>query len=330
MYKMYNTQLDDQSDDDKNSLNSSFWSDGEKQEDEEEEVERVIDKEDSRPVAEAEDSRQETSEEEKPELFVQEDFHRESLEDDDDEERCSSSSDSPAPSLMTSGYGTYRPEEQEGGGCGDNHTMTEFDQDSRGDLSEMRDDEEDDRSLCSFGGFYTETTREPDYHETRPSSVSADEQPEASVKYSEDLNPEEDVSRADEQKVKDVTDATSEEKHQHVTEAEDEQQPEALEEEQQDLKEHSNAESEDPDESSSNKDIRFIDSKADFRWMTYKKMCEEWEGNLRQKKGKRKCCPPRNSTSVWMKGCLKEISCLLLLSGRRSLMMTSVSIYQHE
>lgn len=313
MYKMYNTQLDEESDDDKNSLNSSFWSDGEKQEDEEEEeVERVTDEEASRPVAQAEDSLQEASEEEKPELFIQGDVHRESLEHEThNDEECSSCSDSPAPSLMTSGYGTYRPEEQEGGGCGDDHTMTEFDQDSRGDLSETRDDEEDDRSLCSFGGFDTETTREPDYHETRPPSVSTDDRPEASMKYNEDLNPEEDMSQADKQKVedelhnesenKDITNATSEEKH-HVTEAEDKfflnkkhwegesdpeegKQHETLEEVQKDLKEQSNVESEDPDESSSNRDIKFIDSKVDYSWMTYKKMCEEWEGNLRQKKG---------------------------------------------
>lgn len=327
MYKMYNTQLDEESDDD----SSSFWSDREKQDDEdEEEVERVMDEEESRPVAEAGDSLQKASEEEKPELINQGDFHRESLEDEtdddddnDDEESCSSSSDSPAPSLMTSGYGTYRPEEQEGGGYGEDHTMTELDQDSEGDLSEMRDDEGDDRSLSSFGGFDIESTCERDYHKNHPQSVLTDNKPEANVAcrgddclYNKDVNLEEDRSQADEQEVedepenKDVTNAASEEKH-HVSVAQDKyllnekhledgcdpeegKQHEMVKEVRQDLKKQKDVdkevedkvESDDPDESSSNKDIKFIDSKVDFNWMTYNKMCEEWEGNLRQKKGK--------------------------------------------
>lgn len=322
MYKMYNTQLDEQSDDDKNSLSSSFWSDGEKQEDEEEEVEveRVIDKEDSRPVAKAEDSLQEASEAEKPELTDQGDFDRKSLEDesddddDDDEESYSSRSGSPAPSLMTSGYGTYRPEEQEGGGFRDNRSMTEFDQDSRGDLSEMKDDEEDDRSVCSFSGFDVESTGEPHSNKTGPIGLLTGSEPEANMaqcgddsQYKEDVSPE-DRSRADELhresegKLLHVSVAKDESNMKHVDNGSDPEEGRRHEEVQQALKEQNHVESEDPDEASSNKDIKFIDSKVAFSWMKYKQMCEEWEGNLREKKGKQ--FPPattRNTPSLKLK-----------------------------
>lgn len=351
MSKMYDSQWDDESDDDKKSLNSSFWSDGEHQEEEEEvEIERVVREEDSKPVGEAETSLQEASEEEKPELNNQgnmsersfqsgsneddeddddddDDNDNEDNDDDEDEESCSSSCESPAPSLMTSGYGTYRPEEQEGGDYRDDHTITEFDQDSRGDLSEMRDDEEDDRSLCSFGGFDIEST-EPDYREIRPLSALADAEPEANVALFGDdglheegnttnMTPKEDQDRTDEEKSKDqheaagnkVRNGAAEEQHVAVevkdkfmqdekqseagsVDVEGGKQSEQLEEEVLDFKEEKNVEkedkveSEDPDESSSNKDIKFIDSKVDFSRMTYEEMCKEWEGNLRQMKGK--------------------------------------------
>lgn len=326
MYKMYNAQWEDESGDDKNSLNSSFWSDGEREEEEEVEIERVISEEDSKPVGAAEDSPQEASEEEKPETNNKGNMDGDSLEggrddDEDDEESCSSSSDSPAPSLMTSGYGTYRPEEQEGGDYRDDHTITEFDQDSRGDLSEMRDDEdddedddeEDDRSLCSFGGFDIDPT-EPDYDESRPLSALADAELEANVASCggdgpleeedvTDMKPEGDEDQTDEKKSEEdlhaapenkVTNATSEEQHHAAVDkyvfdgerVEGGKQNERREEEVQDVKEENRVESEDQDESSSNKDIKFIDSKVDFNWMMYDKMCEEFEGNLRQKKGK--------------------------------------------
>lgn len=279
MYKMYNTQWDDESDNDKNSLNSSFWSDGEHEEEEEEEVEteRVIGEEDSKPAAE---SVLEASEEEKPELKerIMSGESSESGSDDDDDEGCSSSCDSPAPSLMTSGYGTYRPEEQDGG-------ETACDQDSRGDLSEARDDEEEDdgRSLCSF---------ELDYSETRPLSVSADAEHEAHAAARGDdglvdithMNAGDNKDPAEEGEFKDVsfeneaTNVTSEEGGR--VDAEGGKQYERPEEVVQELEEENNVESE---ESSSNKDIKFIDSKVDFGRMTYDKL---WEGNLRPKKGK--------------------------------------------
>ncbi|XP_051239635.1 probable serine/threonine-protein kinase kinX isoform X1 [Dicentrarchus labrax] len=310
MYKMYNTQWDDESDDDKDCLNSSFWSDVEPQEEEEEvvEIEQVIDEQDSKPVGGAEDSLREASEEEKPELN-EANVSRESLEggsdgdgdDEDEEESGSSSCDSPAPSLMTSGYGTYRPEEQEAGDYRDDHSITEFDQDSRGDLSETRDDdEEDDRSLCSFGGFDIEPAE---------LSALADAEPEANVaccgddglREEVDTKPEEDKD----EKLEDLHAASeTSEEQQQVAEVEDRviSDEKRLDgagvdvgqyEEAQDLKEQNNVESEDADESSSNKDIKFIDSKVDFSRMTYDKMCEDWEGNLRPKTDAASCLEER-------------------------------------
>ncbi|XP_075994578.1 uncharacterized protein hyls1 isoform X1 [Genypterus blacodes] len=142
MYKMYNSQWDEESDDDdKNSLNSSFWSDGEREE-EQEEIERLIMK-DSGPVAGTEDDPREASEAEKSDLSKQDAVSGESLEESEMESgKEERRSNSPALSMLTSGYGTYRPEEPEGGEYRDDRTVTEFDQDSQGDLSEMRDDED--------------------------------------------------------------------------------------------------------------------------------------------------------------------------------------------
>lgn len=54
------------------------------------------------------------------------------------------------------------------------------------------------------------------------------------------------------------------------------------------------AECEDPDESSSNKDIKFIDSRVNISsTMMYGNTCAEWEGNLRQDRGK--CFPASKS-----------------------------------
>nr|XP_046230837.1 sarcoplasmic reticulum histidine-rich calcium-binding protein isoform X1 [Scatophagus argus] len=308
MYKMYDRKWDDESDDDKNSLNSSFWSDGERPEEEEEEeeveIEPVAREEDSKPAVDGQDSQLETSEEEEPEL-KEDNMSGESLEggsndDGDEEESHGSSCDSPAPSLMTSGYGTYRPEEQEGGDYVDDHTAVEFDQDSRGDLSETRDSEEDDRSLCSFSGFDINHT-EPDYDETRPLSVLPDAETGAEVADCGDerLHAEVDVSHRKAEEEKDQTDqetfehenetnATSEDK-QHVTVVEDKLTADEkhLEgggdgAEREEEEENNKEKAEDQDESSSN--INFIDSKVDFSRMTHSDMCEQWEGNLRQNK----------------------------------------------
>ncbi|XP_035856352.1 ABC transporter F family member 4 isoform X3 [Sander lucioperca] len=285
-------------------------------------------KEESKPVGDAEDPHKEASEEEKPELNNQVNISRDTLEGGsncDDEESCSSSCDSPAQSLMTSGYGTYRPEEQEGGDYRDDHTITEFDQDSRGDLSEIRDDEDDDRSLCSFARFDVEATV-PDYIETCPLSVLADAEPEANVARcaNDDLHKEVDMTDMKPEEDKDQTDGKSEDVHaasdNEVTNATSEEQQyyndvvednldgnhleggcddeggkqcERLEEEVQDPKEEKDGEDKvESEESSSNKDIKFIDSKVDFRQMTLSKMCE-WEGNLRQKKDAASCLEER-------------------------------------
>ncbi|XP_034756968.1 ABC transporter F family member 4 isoform X2 [Etheostoma cragini] len=266
-------------------------------------------KEESKPVGDAEDPHKGASEEEKPELNNQVNLSMDYLEDGsngDDEQSCSSSSDSPAPSLMTSGYGTYRPEEQEGGDSRDNHTITEFDQDSRGDLSEIRDHEDDDRSLCSFAGFDVEATV-PDHIETCPLSADVT-----------DLKPEEDKDQTDGESEdaraasnNEVANATSEEQQYYNDVVEDNldgthleglcdkkggNRRERLEEEGQDPKEDNDGEdkgeSEDPDESSSNKDIKFLDSKVDFRQKTFNKMSER-EGNLRQKKDAASCLEER-------------------------------------
>ncbi|XP_062244342.1 AP-3 complex subunit beta-1 isoform X5 [Platichthys flesus] len=184
---------------------------------------------------------------------------------------------------MTSGYGTYRPEEQEGGDDRDDHTITEFDQDSRGDVSEMRDEEEEDDRPSSFG-FEMESTRERGDVQTRPESEDQN-QPGAdgAAWRSPGARPEEDVPDSED---KDGTNERPEGRG-HVSGLEDgftsdEKNPEEGTGSEKPDEEEREAEEEDPDDSSSNKDIKFIDSKVDFSWMAYDDM--EWEGNLRQKK----------------------------------------------
>lgn len=222
---MYNGH--DESDHDEDSLGSSFWSDGEQVDEEEEE-------EDSKP---AKESVPEASEEE-----------TRVISDEDHDEGCSSSCDSPAPSLMTSGYGTYRPEEQDGG---DDGSEAAFDQDSRGDLSDARDDEEDDGlSLCSW---------EPDRGE-----AGVQEGVDIRHTNAEDVAFENEATHVASEEGGSV-DAEEEEEEERVQEAEEENDVES-------------------DESSSNRDIKFINSDVDFSRMTADTL---WEGNLRPQKGKR-------------------------------------------
>lgn len=230
---MYNGH--DESDHDKDSLGSSFWSDGEHEEEE-----------DSKP---AEESVPEASEEETRVMSS------ESGSDEDHDEGCSSSCDSPAPSLMTSGYGTYRPEEQDGG---DDRSEAAFDQDSRGDLSDARDDEEDDGlSLCSW---------EPDRGEARPPTALAGDGVQEGVNITH-TNAEDAAFRNE------ATHVASEEGGSVDPEEEEEERV-------QEAKEDNDVES---DESSSNRDIKFINSDVDFSRMTEDTL---WEGNLRPQKGK--------------------------------------------
>ncbi|XP_034391328.1 trichohyalin isoform X3 [Cyclopterus lumpus] len=276
---------------------SNPLSDSEESYQEEEEMERVIseeeskpdaddpleEEEDSNPPGDSEDRHQEASEEEKPELD-----NRVGLEggddDDDEEERCSSS-DSPAPSLMTSGYGTYKAEELEGGG-----------RDSRGDLSEGRDDEEDDDGSLSGFGWFDLKPAEPDPAEARPASVLSagepDPEEDREEEEEEEPGPEEDRDREEEEEPEvDLREATLEERRvcnavgeEKVdmkdsaggSEEEEEEEQEEQEQEEQQLGEEV--------ESSSNKDIKFIDSNAEFSQMAFDRMCADWEGNLRKEK----------------------------------------------
>lgn len=238
---MYNGQWDDESDHDKDSLGSSFWSDGEHEE-EEEKVERAIGEEDSKPAEE--------SVPEAPELNERT-TSSESGSDEDHDEGSSCSCDSPAPSLMTSGYGTYRPEEQDGGDDRDGGSEAAFDQDSRGDLS---DEEDDALSLCSW---------EPDRREGRPPTASTDDKACAAARGHDGVQEDGDIRHMNAEGVAFEHEATN------VTSAEEE------EERMQEAKEENDVES---DESSSNRDIKFINCEVDFSRMM--------EGNLRPQKGK--------------------------------------------
>lgn len=311
MYRMYNSQWDGESDDERNSLNSSFWSDGERKEDEEEEekveIETVLD---SKLVSDEEGVLHETSEEEKPELNSHGNFTGDVLKegnDDDDDEISSSSSDCPAPSLVTSGYGTYRPEEPEGGDHRDDYTITEFDQDSRGDFSELRDDEDDYQSFVSFGEFVIEPTHEPDYSKIPVCTLEENQLVSNAACYGEPLEdiPVTDVALKEEEEVADerkyedeVTNtATEEQLHSKKEEAVLEDEMEFKNGERQEKMRHRHelrnvgkdvedrVEANDPGESSSDKDTKFINSKTDSSWMMFRKVHEEREGDQRQKKG---------------------------------------------
>lgn len=264
MYKMYNAE----SDDDKNSLSSSFWSDGEREEEEEEEevvveLERLTGNEDAKPA-------EETVQQERYEFNQCNMSDEGSRGDDEEEESRSSTCESPAQRPMTSGYGTYRVD------------LDQFDQDSRGDLSELRDDE--DRSVCSAAGC--EDAVELVYSQTHLLTASAHARVEGPGGDGEAEAEAE--AEAEEENFQDVTP----EGGRHVSAAGggstvdeenlDSETVDAEPQEEEVEKEHR----EESDESSSNKDIKFIDSKVDFSPMMYGEMCEEREGNLRRTTGK--------------------------------------------
>lgn len=154
MYNMYDTQWDEEREDETSSLSSSFWSDGEA----EEEIERACYEEDPGPTVTAEDAHRDPSAEDRREqnnqVGVRGEIIRESLKERIEGEGYTASAGSPALSLLTSGYGTYRPdsvgkEEQEGGDYRDDCTIAEFDRESQEGLSEMRDGD-DDGSLYNY------------------------------------------------------------------------------------------------------------------------------------------------------------------------------------
>lgn len=235
MSKMY-AECDD---DDKDSLNSSFWSDGEHED--EEEVERLVGK---KALKRAEELLLEAPEEEKSDVKESKVTDQGSDGTDGDDEEGCSSCHSPGLSLMTSGYGTYRPEEEDAGDC----TADQVDQDSRGDLSELRDDEDDDdrRSVCSHFCF-----KEPGA--TLPQSLSPEPGGPAAaggeVKISEEgefnddgCEDEERFTRGEKTVEGGRVDAA-----QHESPEEEQQLQDA-------------AESDEPKESPCEQDIRFIDS----------------------------------------------------------------------
>lgn len=273
---MYTNQWDE--DDDKNSINSSFWTDDEAQEEE-----KVIH---SKPVDCSLNLLPGTSGEKSLELNSQKNFTGEVLkvESNDDDAISSSSSGSPALSLMTSGYGTFRVEDQEVGDHRDDHTITEFDQDSQSDPSEA-----DCRSLCSFVELDTEAGPDPSGPLV---CLLANNKPVAIVLCCEDAAALEEINITDtkpergeeqtegEEQQDDVTKSKLEH-HLHVDgdqEEETELKERSEQEELQQLSKSRHAEdrleTEGPDDSLSNKD-KFIDSRLDFSWMTYGKVCEE-------------------------------------------------------
>lgn len=155
---MYNDQWDRESDDEKDSLYSSFWSDGEA-EDKEEDVEIM------RPVNDPEDSPPESSGEEHPQLKSLQLFNEGTLEEESDYNDDGKTTDGAAESPMTSGYGTYRAEEQNQADQRDDHSMNRLTQNSQEDLSEFRDDNEVSQLLSSFTEFDNEPTHGLDVRE---------------------------------------------------------------------------------------------------------------------------------------------------------------------
>ncbi|XP_035992624.1 hydrolethalus syndrome protein 1 isoform X2 [Fundulus heteroclitus] len=273
MYKMYNDQWDEGSDDEKNSLYSSFWSDGEvADKDEEVEIMRVMD---PGVVGEPQGVPPGSSPEEHPQLKGS----------DDERKTTSSSSGSLAVSPMTSGYGTFRAEEQEL-----DHSLTGFNQHSRDDLSGFRDDEEYPGSPRSFTESDNEPTREPDESESAVWGSEVSRVPAASCWCEDDST----LNRASTADTRPAigTRLPSEAQHLHsdagdmllfhrkgLQDGADENQDGKQETLQHDVERSTEQVTVVgvPDESSSNKDVRFIDSNRDFSWETKEKMSEERE-----------------------------------------------------
>lgn len=243
--------------DDQNSLNSSFWSDGELQDEEEVKIERLAQTE---AWKSAEESLLEASEEEKAdgkESKVTDGGSGGTDGDDEDQESCSSC-DSPVLSFLTSGYGTYRPEEEEAGDCAGDRV----DQESRGHLSELRDDGDDHCSVCC-----TTWSEEPGV--TFPQNLSPERAGPGAP--GEMIVSEEEGDFKDEGcKVEDRFMMDEETVEVGSVDADQHERPE----EKQELKEAAES-----DESPCDQDIRFIDSKVDFS--------QEWDGGVPQMKGTR-------------------------------------------
>uniref|UniRef100_A0A3P8WXB4 HYLS1 centriolar and ciliogenesis associated n=1 Tax=Cynoglossus semilaevis TaxID=244447 RepID=A0A3P8WXB4_CYNSE len=190
---------------------------------------------------------------------------------------------------MTSGYGTYRPDEQEA----EDHRD---DQDSRGDLSETRDEgDEDALSFSSFNWFDIELASAPEFHRT--GEDGDEENPDCLRTYCVHDSP-----RDDEAEMSNIR------PHNHKDQADDEKSGlhrdgsigfesdvehhrgstggtgcEKVDENMLDLRGDDRVEDRaedryDPEDSSgsgSNKDIRFLDSEVDSDWMTSSGVLEE-------------------------------------------------------
>lgn len=306
MYNMYNTQWDEDTDDDKKSLNSSFWSDGEDGEEEEEII-------DSKPVTPPFGALQGISEEKTQQLNSQVSFTGEVLEGSNNDEV--SSCGSPAPSLMTSGYGTLRAEEQEVGDHRDSHTITEFDQDSRADLSETKDDDEDRPSFCSFDEFDSEAPHEPDVSGSSVCPTESNTLVVDTVRCRSDALEEINISdtkpeRKEEEQTEEeehryeVTKSTLADHHLHIDASRDTSGQSGVEEgtdvtecdEQEELQtpltepsvteDRVQTDDDDEEDAARNKSITSTDSTLEFSWMTHGKTEVDWPENLRHGKGR--------------------------------------------
>uniref|UniRef100_A0A4W5RYN9 HYLS1 centriolar and ciliogenesis associated n=1 Tax=Hucho hucho TaxID=62062 RepID=A0A4W5RYN9_9TELE len=309
MYKMYDSQWDEESEDGNSSLNSAFWSDGEGEE--EEKVEQY-NQEDTEPNRSTEHTQEEPPVAgppvaEHPKETEQEERRGERAkpgekEKIDYEEGYSTRVGSPALSLLTSGYGTYRPDssakdDPEGEDYRDDCTIAEFDRESQG-LSEMRYGDEDDQSLAIFDGDGKEDTTDLQSREdTGLRTKLEDSQSLTNMEYCEDpplveleskdrtdVNYcEDDYTLSQTKNDKAVLDGICAEES-SLTECKDNERPtgEGYSEEDSDRKEEKGAEDEqeweDLESPASNKDFKLIDSKST-------KTNEEWEDNRRHKMG---------------------------------------------
>lgn len=154
-------------DDDNNSLNSSFWSDGGHEE-------LLL----------------EASEQEKADGIERRTADEGSGGTDGDDEGSCSSCDSPGLSLLTSGYGTSRPEEPDLGTC----SGDQVDRDSGGDLSELGDhgdDDEDGRRLVCSHFWLEEPAAAPPQSRSPEGPGAAGGDGEVKVSEEEDLKDDE-------------------------------------------------------------------------------------------------------------------------------------------
>uniref|UniRef100_A0A8C7Q6Y4 HYLS1 centriolar and ciliogenesis associated n=1 Tax=Oncorhynchus mykiss TaxID=8022 RepID=A0A8C7Q6Y4_ONCMY len=300
MYKMYDSQWDEESEDGNSSLNSAFWSDGE--EEEEEKVEQYK-QEDTEPNRTTEHAQEEPPVEEppvteRPKETEQEECRGERAKQGEkiDEEGYSTRDGSPALSLLTSGYGTYRPDssakdDPEGEDYRDDSTIAEFDRESQG-LSEMQYGDEDDQSLANFDVDGKEDTTDLQICEDTGLRTKLEEsQSLSNMAYCEDHPPvelesedrtdvnycEDDYTLAQTKNDKAVLDGIYPEDS-SLAESKDNERPTGEGYRKEEKGAEDEQEWEDLQLLAGNKDITLIDSKST-------KTYEEWEDNRRHKRG---------------------------------------------